>query len=239
MLDHPMARWLDDPMEKSQMKLCWQTLVLIIFLIPGIASGLPGYKVESMGACTSAEISDAVKGALHSQGLRVTGDSGALCEVWFRKVIPQKAGSGVDYSTLANGTFVGVITYPGKAGDFRGQAIKAGTYTLRYQTIPQDGNHLGVSPTSDFFLLTPAASDKNPDAALEYQELIKLARQASGTNHPHPLNLIAPASGGATGFKESGEGHWALEAKTKAQPSGGGAEVDFPVAIILIGKAEG
>ncbi len=222
------------------MKRGWHTLLLISFLVPPIAGGFSGYKVEPGGACTSTEISEAVKNALQPQGLRVTGDSGAFCEVWFRKVTPQKDGSsGTDYSTLANGTFVGVITFPGKGGDFRGQAIKAGTYTLRYQTIPQDGNHLGVSPTSDFFLLMPAGSDKNPEAALDYPELIKLARQASGTNHPHPLNLIAPASGGATGFKESGDGHWALEAKTKAQPSGGGTEVDFPIAMILIGKAEG
>jgi hypothetical protein len=222
------------------MKHGLHTLVLISFLVPRIAGGFSGYKIESTGACASTEISEAVKNVLQPQGLRVTGDSGALCEVWLRKVIPQKAGSsGTDYSTLANGTFVGVITYSGKAGDFRGQAIKAGTYTLRYQTIPQDGNHLGVSPTPDFFLLTAAGIDKNADAALDYTELIKLARQASGTSHPHPLNLLAPASGGATGFKESGDGHWALEAKTKAQPSGGGAEVDFPIALVLIGKAEG
>src|SRR6058998_3074555 len=107
-------------MAKLQMKIGWYFLAQIALLIPGIASALPGYKVEPTGACTSTEISEAVKSALQPQGLRVTGDSGALCEVWLRKVIPQKAGSsGTDYSTLANGTFVGIITYPGKGGDFR------------------------------------------------------------------------------------------------------------------------
>ena len=122
-----MIQWPDDPMAKFHMKHGWHTVFLVVFLVSGIASGLSGYKVESTGACTSAEISDAVKSALQPQGLRVAGESGALCEVWFRKVVPQKAGSGADYSTLANGTFVGIITYPGKGGDFRGQAIKAGT----------------------------------------------------------------------------------------------------------------
>ena len=227
-------------MARSQMKSRWCTLLLVTLLIPGIASGPSGYKVDSIGPCTSTDISDAVRKALQDQGLRVTGDSGVLCEIWLRKVIVQKAGSiGTNYSTLADGTFIGVIKYPGPAGDFRGQGIKAGTYTLRYQTIPQDGNHLGVSPTPDFFLLAPGGADKDPDAILENPELIKLSRQASGTNHPIPLNLKATAAGGATGFRESGEGRWALETKTKARPGGGGSEIDFPIAVILIGKAEG
>ena len=115
--------------------------------------------------------------------------------------------------------------------------VKPGTYTLRYQTIPQDGNHLGVSPSADFLLLVPAAADKNPDSLIEFQELIRLSKQASGTNHPNPLYLTVPAS--APVFREAEAGHWALEAKTKAKPAGGGSETDFPLAIILIGKAEG
>src|SRR5437867_10494456 len=90
-----------------------------------------------------------------------------------------------------------------------------------------------------FLLLVPAAADKNPDSLIEFQEIIRLIKQASGTNHPNPLYLTVPASAGAAVFREAEEGHWALEAKTKAKPAGGGSETDFPLAIILIGKAEG
>jgi hypothetical protein len=212
----------------------------ILFLLAGFTATAAN-KVETTGACTNSEVAEAMRATLQPQGLRVVGESGVLCEVWMRKSIPQKSGaSGAGYGSIANGTFVGVITYTGKGGDFRGQAIRPGTYTLRFQTIPSDGNHLGVAPTPDFFLLAPASADKDPAAQVSPEELVKLSKQAAGTNHPHPLNLAQPTGGGNPSFKQAGEGErWALEGKTKAQPAGGGAEVDFPFAIILIGKAEG
>jgi hypothetical protein len=211
--------------------------VSVLFALASFAATAAN-KVETTGACTNTEVAEAMRATLQPQGLRVVGDSGVLCEVWMRKTIPQKSGAG--YGSIANGTFVGVITYTGKGGDFRGQAIKPGTYTLRFQTIPSDGNHLGVAPSPEFFLLAPASADKDPAAQVSYEELVKLSKQASGTNHPHPLNLAPPSGGGNPTFKQVGEGErWALEGKTKAQPAGGGAEVDFPFAIILIGKAEG
>jgi hypothetical protein len=217
-----------------------QLFVSVLFSLASFAATAAN-KVETTGPCTNTEIADAMKATLQPQGFRVVGDSGVLCEVWMRKTIPQKSGaSGANYGSLANGTFVGVITYTGKAGDFRGQAIKPGTYTLRFQTIPSDGNHLGVAPSPEFFLLAPASADKDPTAQLGYEELVKLSKQASGTNHPHPLNLAQPTGAGNPTFKQVGEGErWVLESKTKAQPAGGGAEVDFPFAVILIGKAEG
>jgi hypothetical protein len=218
----------------------WFALLICVFLPVAGVRAAPNYKVETIGACTDSGVSEAMRNALQPHGIRVAGDSGPFCEVWLRKVLPQTAGStGASYSTLANGTFVGVIVYRAGATDYRGQAVKPGTYTLRYQTIPQDGNHLGVSPSPDFLLLAPAAADKNPDSLIEFQELIKLSKQASGTNHPNPLYLTAPPSGGAAAFREAEAGHWALEAKTKAQPAGGGSETDFPLALVLIGKAEG
>jgi len=221
------------------MKRRWFAVLVLIFLgLTGVRAA-PSYKVETVGACADSRVSEGVRNALQPQGIRVVGDSGAFCELWLRKVLPQQGGSsGTSYSTLTTGTFVGVIIYRANAGDYRGQAVKTGAYTLRYQTIPQDGNHLGVSPSPDFLLLAPAAADKNPDSVIEYQELIKLSKQASGTNHPNPLYLTLPTSGGAAAFREAEEGRWALEAKTKAQPAGG-SETDFPLAIVLIGKAEG
>ncbi len=222
------------------MKRRWLALLILVFLpLTGVRAA-PSYKVETIGACSDSGVPEAVRNALQPQGIRVAGDSSPFCEVWLRKVLPQTAGStGASYSTLANGTFVGVIVYRANATDYRGQVVKPGTYTLRYQTIPQDGNHLGVSPSADFLLLVPAAADKNPDSLIEFQELIRLSKQASGTNHPNPLYLTVPASAGAAVFREAEAGHWALEAKTKAKPAGGGSETDFPLAIILIGKAEG
>ncbi len=212
-------------------------LALLAIALPVTVNSAPGYRVETVGACTSPDIPDAVKNVLQDQGFRVVGDSGPLCEIWFRKLLPQTAGSGTDYSSLAAGTFVGVIHYLSKGGDYRGQTVKPGTYILRYQTMPSDGNHMGVSPTPDYLVLTPPAADKDPNAVLEYQDLIKLGKQASGASHLHPLYLTSPEGSATPAMRSVDENHWALEAKVKAQPKGG-AEVDLPIALVLVGKAE-
>ncbi len=219
----------------NRMRLGWG-LALVLACLSLAAFAQQTYKAESIGAYGGSELDPAMKDALQPQGVRVSGGDTTLCDVWLRKVVPQKA-AGADYKSLATGTFVGVITYTGKAGDYRGQVIKPGTYVMRYQTIPKDGNHMGASPTPHFFLLTPAAEDKDPSAVLDYKTLLQLSRKASGTNHPLNLYLATPANGGKPGFNSIEEGRWALETATKAQPAGG-SETDLPVAIVLIGKCE-
>jgi hypothetical protein len=216
----------------------WMGFLLPMALVlPAAGNPPPAYKVETISSCTLPQISDAMKKTLQEQGLRVTGDSGPLCEIWLRKVLPQNAGTGTDYSTLAAGTFVGVIRYLSNGGDYKGQTIKPGTYTMHYQTMPSDGNHMGVAPTPDFFVLLPPSADTDPDAVLDFQELIKLGKQASSISHIYPLYLTSPAGGATPEILQTGDGQWALEAKTEAQPKDG-KEIDFPIALVLVGKSE-
>ena len=99
-------------------------------------------------------------------------------EVWLRK----------DFPGLNTGALVGVITFPKDGKDFRGQDVKAGSYTLRYAKIPEDGDHLGASPTPTFVLLVPVADDAEP-RDLTFKELAKLSAKTSRANHPSPMNL--------------------------------------------------
>ncbi len=218
----------------------WLFLLTLLFAVAAVFAAAPPSKVETIGGCTSSDVPDAMKSALQTQGYRVSNDAGVLCEVWLAKTLQQNAGSSsTDYNTLLPGSFAGVIVYPAKAGDYRGKEVPPGTYTMRYQTMPADGNHMGVSPTPDYFLLAPASADQNPGAVINYEPLLALSRKASKTNHPTPLYLVPPTGGGSPAFKDTGDGHWALEAKTKAKASGGSAEIDFPLAIVLVGKGEG
>jgi len=217
----------------------WLITMGLMAAVMGVFEAPAANKFESTGACSSAEVSDEIKGILQEQGVRVFGDKGPMCDIWLRKTLPLKAGSTTpEYGSLNTGELIGVAIYSGSAGDFRGQELKPGTYTIRYQTMPSDGNHMGVSPTQDYVLLCPAALDKDPAKDVEYEALVNMSRKASGTNHPAPLYLVAPTSGGTTAFRDAGDGHWALELKTKAQASGTAA-IDFPLAIVLIGKGEG
>src|SRR5262245_31980307 len=147
--------------------------ILLFTLLAGAGSGhafgksaaTNGYKVESIGELKEAAVAETVRGALESKGVRVINDKGkTVCEVWFNKEIPAVKNEvpGANFGQIPEGAFIGVINFPSNNSDFRGQGIKAGFYTLRFSLILQDGNHLGVSPARDFFLLCPVGEDKDP-----------------------------------------------------------------------------
>lgn len=201
------------------------------------------YKIESISG-PPADVPTDVQDSLLAQGTRLLNDQGtAVCEIWLRKEIPtqQAGGASADilYGNLAAGTLVGVLRFPSGGSDFRGQQIKAGTYTLRYALIPQDGNHLGVSPNRDFLLLSPVAQDTEIGRALAFDPLLKLSRQASGTPHPAVLSL-GPVQQGQSypGLVHSDQGYWILQVKLAGKSASGGQTQDLPIALTLVGKVE-
>jgi hypothetical protein len=195
--------------------------------------GQGAYKIEPVAAVPS-DIPKALQDALQTQGTRVVGDKGTVCEVWVGKAVPQGAGGNPDavYPSLGVGTLVGVLHFPAAGSDFRGQTIKPGYYTLRYALLPQDGNHMGVNPYRDFLLLSPMAADTQIDKPLQPLDLYKLSRQASGTNHPAVMSLVPTAKGAAfPSLGQDDQGHTLLQVKLGA--SGG----DLPIALVVVGQA--
>jgi hypothetical protein len=167
----------------------------------------------------------AVSEALTPTGYRVTlGDGTMACEIWFRREI----------RALNPSIFVGVVSFSTARSDFRGQAIKAGSYTLRYAQMPSDGNHLGAAPTTDFLLLAPLAEDTDPAADYSFEKLTKLSARASGTNHPAPLNL-AEVSGQSQfpAVVKNEYGHEVFFVKLKK--AGGG---DLPIGLVVKGRTD-
>ena len=123
--------------------------------------------VGRTGPLASADASDAVKKAVEDKGYHVALDGGWSADFWFVRALATSSApaAGALYPDLANGQFVGVVTFSKGASDFRGQSIPSGTYSLRYQYIPQDANHMGVSPNPDFLLAIPIAADTTPAEA--------------------------------------------------------------------------
>ncbi len=145
---------------------CWRktlksVLIVFILTLPLFAQTA---KVERIGAAPSSAPAD-VKAALDDKGYRVTLDDGWSAELWLAKdlKLATKDAPGALYPELGNSEFVGVLNLPKGMSDFRGQSVPAGTYTLRYQLIPQDANHMGVSANPDFLLAIPIATDSKPD----------------------------------------------------------------------------
>jgi len=153
-----------------------------------------GGRVETIGPLTASSVPEAIRKALEPRGYRVLqADGRVICEVWFREAVPLQAGKAAEpdvvYAGLEESTFVGVIVFPQPTTDYRGQAIKAGAYTLRYALHPADGNHMGIAPNRDFLLLVPAELDREATARYSFEELVKLSARSAGTNHPAGLSL--------------------------------------------------
>lgn len=193
-------------------------------------------KVEPIGAAPSA-VPQAVRGVLEDKGFSLKQDDGApLCDLWLRKSVPsqpKKDSQDVLYTQLPESTLVGVISFPQATTDFRGQAIKPGTYTLRYELIPNDGNHLGVSPNRDFLLLVPADADVDPNATFKFQDLVSMSRKATGTRHPGPLSLTQPGDGSAPSLAKDDQEHWIFSAGMKLVSG-----EELPFGLIVKGTAQ-
>jgi len=208
-----------------------------IFVLSLLCAAQTG-KVESIGPLTDSSVPRAVLETLEAKGYRLTLDEPApACELWIRKSVPaqpKKDIEGLAYPQLAESTLVGVIRFSQPAADFRGQRIRAGFYTLRYELIPNDGNHLGVAPNRDFLLLVPAASDADPKAQFKFEELVALSREATGTKHPGPLSL-AQADGMVTAaaVSKDEQDHWIFSVPVKLESGD-----EIPMALVVKGRAQ-
>ena len=216
-----------------------RTLIAVVVSLLSICilTSAQAGKVEPLGPLTDAAIPESIRAVLDPKGSRVRlDDSSVAAEIWLRKDLPaqpKKETPDVIYDRLAESVLVGVLHFAQNSTDYRGQAVPAGFYTLRYELIPNDGNHLGVAPSRDFLLLVPATADPGPDKVLKFQELVALSRQASRSKHPAPLSLL-PAEGTGTtpAVSKDDQDHYIFSAGIKL--AGGEA---IPVALVVKGTA--
>lgn len=196
------------------------TAILFVFLVASalLCAAQTG-RINSSGPLADPSVTETVRRELQSQGYRIALDDGSVvAEIWLRQSLPARDKvdvPGAIYPQLAESVMMGVISFPTAATDYRGQSIKPGIYTLRYELLPNDGNHLGVAPNRDFLLLIPAASDPDPDAAYTFRQLVSLSCQATGTAHPGPLSMVQAHGGDVPGISKDNEEHWIFSAKLK------------------------
>src|SRR5271169_4089459 len=150
--------------------------------------------VERTAALSLPGSSQTLKHSIDDKGYRVVLDDSWTAEFWFARALATatKDSPGALYPQLTNGQFVAVVNFAKGSSDYRGQPVPAGTYTLRYQYLPQDANHMGVSPNPDFLLAIPLAADPDPAAQLPFKTLISLSAKTTGTAHPAVI-AMAPA----------------------------------------------
>ena len=211
-------------------------LLLAILIIP-FAALADGNKVEQTGAFADQTASESVRKSLDAKGHKVVlSDGSTLCEIWLRSQLP--AGktdvAGASYTGIGESAIVGVINFPKQSTDYRGQQVKAGSYTLRYALYPPDGNHMGISQIRDFLLLIPVGLDQNADAQYKFEELTKMSAKTTGTTHPAVISLAMPeGKAGAARITANDHGHLVFSAAAKSASG-----TDTPIAFVVKGVAE-
>ena len=211
------------------------------FLCGAMAWAQGSYKIAPVPLPSGSDLPAALKAVLQPQGSQVLDSAGGVvCEIWLGNAVSSRSSSNssgdVMYGNLAVGTLVGTLHFPKAGSDFRGQAIKPGYYTLRYALNPQDGNHMGVNPTRDFVVMSPAAQDTQVNKALSFADLVKLSKQASGTNHPAILELEPAGSGSTASVVQNNQGYTVLQAQAQGKNAAGQGQPSN-LAIVVVGQA--
>ncbi|MBV9339966.1 MAG: hypothetical protein JO159_03635 [Acidobacteria bacterium] len=197
-------------------------------LIATAAAAIP--KVDTIGPCGETGVPGPVKKALASQGYRVALDDGSTVEFWPRAQIATATKPREDATyAFAPSTFVGVIHFEKNTRDYRGDAVPAGTYNLRYELQPHDGNHLGTSVAPDFLLLVPPAADGDPNGNASFEQVVDLSRQVTGTKHPAPLSLVPPEAKEFPSVATDPDDHTILFFKVKTESG------EIPLALVVKG----
>lgn len=182
--------------------------------------------------------------AINPTGWRISGKDGVICDVWLVKEFPLKpkfkTSLRIKYP-LQSGQLVGVIHFPdgSKPNDFRGQALKPGTYTLRYGLQPDDGNHLGTSDIRDFLVGSPPSADTSSKRVEDVKDLYKLSTQASGSTHPAIFLVIPPPDKpfATPGVSHDDDKHL-LIFHANLNGKDGEKSVVVPISIVTVGKTE-
>ena len=206
-----------------------RNVVITAALLAAAAFG-QDYKMLTGGA-PPADVG-ALKSAVEAKSVKIVDGSGKVyCELWLRAT-PAPAGKSTEENVtlpeIVPGTFFGVIQFPAQASDRRGQPIKPGFYTIRYSNFPITGDHQGVAPQRDFFVLSKLGDDADVSQPMKFADLVAMSRKGSGTGHPLVLSIWKPDTF-AAGFAKEGEHDWILQTKVGS----------LSMAIILIGKGEG
>ena len=188
-------------------------------------------------------LSPAVSKLIDPNGYQINSGEDVLVEIWLVKDVALREKFKPSPSRLypfLPGQLVGAmrVAKGSKYKDFRGQAMKPGTYTLRYGLQPEDGNHVGTSETLDFMLALPGKMDTKTTAIPDFDALSELSAKAAGSTHPAIFSLMDPdgvskrARLKQDGFTE----HWILS--FSATGKAGNKSVSFKVKLVVVGQFE-
>lgn len=187
------------------------------------------------------ELKPDIRSQLLPKAYQIFDSAGKLfCEVWLVKSAVVKATStqvqnGLTYQEVPPTTLLGAVRFPEDIQDYRKQDVKAGVYTLRFATQPQDGDHMGTAPHPEFCLLVSAELDEKP-GPMEVKHLHDVSARSLEGGHPGVLLLFPNRKPNEEPrMADHGMGHWALHATVTVEVDG--KKVPLGIALNLIGHS--
>ena len=172
------------------------------------------FSYEAGGGAPPEGAPAAVAPLVSSEAVTVKGPGGAaVARFWGRTAEFEgeaSGGFGIRYDFIPEGAVIALVEFPEEGSDFREQNIPAGLYTLRYALHPEDGNHMGVAPSRDFSVLTPASGDDADPNSLDFAGLVTLTRKV-GNPHPTVVRLELPEGSEGPNLWEDDYEHWVLD----------------------------
>jgi hypothetical protein len=228
-------------MRCSAVRLFAVLAVQCLLALPALCNQDEKYTMKLADAKPPAQLKEAISALLEPSAVQVFDGKGELlCEVWFRKSTPAKATdaqvqNGLTYRELEQTTVLGAIRFARKAKDYRDQDVPAGVYTLRLAYQPQDGDHMGTAPYTEFCLVVAADRDEKP-ATLEPKGLHDLSAKSLGGNHPGVFLLFPNTKPNAKAeLADQGMGHWVIRRGLEVDVNGKKAMIG--VGLTVVGKA--
>jgi len=219
--------------------------VTALLLCAALPSGLAAqgdkkakdYSIKTAESAPPKELKEPIRKLLDSKAVQLQNAKGeTVVEVWFRKEAPVKATeaqikNGLTYAEVPLSTVVGAIRVVKTFDDYRKQRVPPGAYTLRIAQQPQDGDHMGTAPYSDFVLLSPAADDAKADL-MDGKALNELSGKTT-EGHPSVL-LLFPGQGAGDEPKLASKegGHRVVLIKVPAKAGDKKATLSFGLTLV-------
>ena len=175
-------------------------------------------------------VSPELAAVVAAEGVAVKSGGKVVAEYWGRKTPFEgtpSSGFGIRYDTIPEGALIALVHFTEEGHDFREQGIPAGWYTLRYALHPEDGNHMGVAPSRDFAVMTPADQDAEVAKNYNFDGLVELTKKV-GNPHPTVARLELPEGSDGPNLWENDYQHWVLDLPV----------ADDVVGIVVYGHSE-
>jgi hypothetical protein len=187
-----------------------RTLALFVCAL-GVPAFAGSFSMEKAAAPEGAP--EAAAAMVAEEGVSVKSGDAVVARYWGRKSAFEgtpSSGFGIRYDTIPEGAFLALVQFTEEGHDFREQGIPPGWYTLRYALHPEDGNHMGVAPSRDFSVLTPAAEDTELAKNYDFKGLVELTKKV-GNPHPTVERIELPEGSEGPNLWEDDYEHWVLD----------------------------